>query len=142
MDSSHDEFFREHWDVNERIGHFGSPSNCVRKKPVENMMSGKAITRTIRGYFLTSSVLFTKRLSPVFPASFDQGNTQPGNDIYVNNIRDVSIQNGNINLDYSKEENDENTIINTDDQLSESEILCELYKIFKKETPKKQRNIF
>ena len=65
----------------------------------------------------------------MFPVSFDQNNTQPDNDIYVNNIRDATEKNGNINLHYSKEENDENTIINTDDQRSESEItlLGELY---------------
>ena len=81
--------------------------------------------------FLTSSALFTKFLSPIFPASFDQNNTPPDNDIYDNNIRDVSEENDNIDLDYSKKENDENTIINTDDQLSKSKIIVlgELYKI-------------
>ena len=72
--------------------------------------------------FLTSSALFTKLLIPIFPASFDQNNTPPDNDIYDNNIRDVSEENDNIDLDYSKEKNDENTIINIDHQLSESEI--------------------
>ena len=43
-------------------------------------------------------------------------------------------KNDNIDLDYSKEKIDENTIINTDEQLSESEItiLGELYKIIEK----------
>ena len=43
-------------------------------------------------------------------------------------------KNDNIDLDYSKEKNYENTIINTDDQLSESEIIIlgELYKIIEK----------
>ena len=78
--------------------------------------------------FVTSSALFTKFLSPIFPASFDQNNTPPDNDIYDNNIRDVSEENDNIDLDYSKEENDENTIINIDHQLSESEITIKNWK--------------
>ena len=43
-------------------------------------------------------------------------------------------KNDNIDLDYSKEKNDENTKINTDDRLSESEItiLGELHKIIEK----------
>ena len=66
----------------------------------------------------------------MFPASFDKTNTKPDNIIYDNNVRDVSEENDNIDLDYSEEENDENIIINTDDQLSESKIaiLSELYK--------------
>ena len=101
------------------------------------MMSGKAVTRAIRGHFFTSSALFIKLLSLTFSTSIDQNNTPPDNDISDNNIRDVSEENDNIDLDYFKEENDENTIINTDDQLSESEIttLCELYKIIGKNPP-------
>ena len=113
------------------------------KNAVEHMMSGKAVTRAIRGHFRTSSALFTKLISPIFQASFDQNNTQPDNDIYVNNTHDVSEENDNSDLDYSKEENDENKIINADDQLSEAEItsLGELYKITEK-SQKKQHNIF
>ena len=90
------------------------------------MMSGKIVTRAIRRHFITSSALFTKLLSWIIQVSFDQNNTQ-----LYNNIRDVSEENDNIDLDYSKKENDENTIINTDDQLSKSEIIVlgELYKI-------------
>ena len=104
------------------------------KNAVEHMMSGKAVTRAIRGHFRTSSALFTKLISPIFQASFDQNNNQHDNDIYVNNTRNVSEENDNSDLDYFKEENDEKTIINTDDQLSESEItiLGELYKIIEK----------
>ena len=102
------------------------------KNAVEHM-SGKTVTRAIWGHFLTSSALFIKLMSPLFQASFDQNNTQPDNDIYVNNTRDVSKENDNSDIDYSKDENDENTI-NTDDQLSESEItnFGELYKIIEK----------
>ena len=104
------------------------------KNAAEHMMSGKAVIRAIRGHFLTSSALFTKLISPIFQASFDQNNNQLDNDIYVNNTCNVSEENDNSDLDYSKEENDEKTIINTDDQLSESEItiLGELYKIIEK----------
>ena len=104
------------------------------KNPAEHMMSGKAVIRAIRGHFLTSSALFTKLISPIFQASFDQNNNQLDNDIYVNNTCNISEENDNSDLDYSKEENDEKTIINTDDQLSESEItiLGELYKIIEK----------
>ena len=124
-------------------GIFEALQTVYRKNSVEHMMSGKAVTRAIQGHFLMSSALFTKRISPKFPALFDQNNTQPDNDIYDNNIRDVSEENDNLDLDYSKEENDENRIINTDDQLSESEItiLNELYKITEK-IQKKQHNIF
>ena len=78
-------------------------------------------------------------MSPLFQASFDQNNTQPDNDIYVNNTRDVSKENDNSDIDYSKDENDENTI-NTDDQLSESEITIfgELYKIIEKKNKTKE----
>ena len=64
--------------------------------------------------------LFNKFLSPIFPASFDQNNTQPENNIYDNHVGDVTEENDKTDLDYPKEENDENTIINTDDELSES----------------------
>ena len=133
-------FFREHWDVNEKIRHFGSLSNCGRKKRCrthEWQSCKKNNSRTI------SSALFTKLISPIFQSSFDQNNTQPDNDIYVNNTHDVSEENDNSDLDYSKEENDENKIINADDQLSEAEItsLGELYKITEK-SQKKQHNIF
>ena len=124
-------FFREHWAVNEKIRHFGSLSNCGRKKRCrthEWQSCKKNNSRTI------SSALFTKLISPIFQASFDQNNNQLDNDIYVNNTCNVSEENDNSDLDYSKEENDEKTIINTDDQLSESEItiLGELYKIIEK----------
>ena len=101
------------------------------------MMSSKAVTRAIRGHFFTLSALFIKLLSPTFSTSIDQNNTPPDNDISDNNIRDVSEENDNIDQDYSKEENDENTIINTDDQLSESKIttLGEVYKIIEKNPP-------
>ena len=51
----------------------------------------------------------------------------------MNNTRDVSKENDNSDIDYSKEENDENTT-NTENQLSESEITIfgELYKIIEK----------
>ena len=101
------------------------------------MMSSKAVTRAIRGHFFTLSALFITLLSPTFSTSIDQNNTPPDNDISDNNIRDVSEENDNIDQDYSKEENDENTIINTDDQLSESKIttLGEVYKIIEKKPP-------
>ena len=123
--------------------HFGSPSNCVRKKRCVTHDEWQRYNKSNARTFLTSSALFTELLSPIFPASFDQNNTQPDNDIYVNNTRDASKKNYNIHLDYSKEENDENTIINTDDQLSESEItiLGQLYKIIEKKQSK-QHNIF
>ena len=107
------------------------------------MMSSKAVTRAIRGHFFTLSALFIKLLSPTFSTSIDQNNTPPDNDISDNNIRDVSEENDNIDQDYSKEENDENTIINTDDQLSESKIttLGELSKIIEKKNPRRN-NIF
>ena len=70
----------------------------------------------------------------MFPVSFDKTNTQPDYNIYDNNVCNVSEKNDNIHLDYSEEENDENTIINMDDQLSESKIpiLIELYKTIEK----------
>ena len=40
------------------------------KNAVEYLMIGKAATRAIRGHFITSSALFTKFLTPIFPASF------------------------------------------------------------------------
>ena len=54
---------------------------CTEKNAGEHMMSGEAVTRVIRGYFLTSSHLFTILLIQ-FSASFDQNNTQPDNNIY------------------------------------------------------------
>lgn len=63
----------------------------AEKKAVEDMMRGKAVTKAIGGHFFTSSVLFTKVLNPVSPALFGQNNTQPDNDIYQNNVREVSI---------------------------------------------------
>ena len=112
------------------------------KNALEYMMSGKAVTRAVREHFLTFSIFFTKLQSPKFPALFDQNNIPPDNAVYADNIRDVREENDNIDLDYSKEKNDENTIINADHQLSESEItiLGELYKIIKK--TQKQHNIF
>ena len=53
----------------------------------EYLMSSKAVTRTIRGNCTTSLAQFTKLLSPIFPASSNQSNTQPGNNIYENNVR-------------------------------------------------------
>ena len=46
----------------------------------------------------------------------------------------MSEENYNINLNYSEEKNDGNTIINTDNQLSKSEIatFSDLYKITEK----------
>ena len=46
----------------------------------------------------------------------------------------MSEENYNINLNYSEEKNDGNTIINTDNQLSKSEIatFSDLYKIIEK----------
>ena len=96
------------------------------------MISGKDATRTIREHFLTSSALFTKLQSPIFPALFYQNYTQPDDNFYDNNVRDASEEeNDNIDLNYSTEENDENAIINTN-QLSESEILSGLYKTTEK----------
>ena len=40
------------------------------KNAVEYLMIGKAATRAIRGHSITSSALFTKFLSPIFPALF------------------------------------------------------------------------
>ena len=59
----------------------------------------------------------------------------------MNNTRDVSKENDNSDIDYSKEENDENTT-NTENQLSESEITIfgELYKIIEKKTKNKRSN--
>lgn len=57
------------------------------KNVAEYLMSGKAVTRTIRGNCITSLAQFTKLLSPIFPASSNQSNTQPGNNIYENNVR-------------------------------------------------------
>ena len=51
---------------------------------------------------------------------FDKNNTQPDNNIYDNNVHNVSEENDNIDLDYSEKENDENTITHTDHQLSSS----------------------
>ena len=46
----------------------------------------------------------------------------------------MSEENYNINLNYSEEKYDGNTIINTDDQLSKSEVAAfsDLYKIIEK----------
>ena len=50
----------------------------------------------------------------------------------------MSEENYNINLNYSEEKNDGNTIINTDNQLSKSEIatFSDLYKIIEKNPEK------
>ena len=124
----------EHWNVNERIRHFGSPSNCELKKRSrthnEWQICNKSNSRTFSYVFSPIQLL-----SLIYPASFDQNNTQSDNDIYVSNICDVNEKkNDNIDLDYFKEKNNENTTINTDEQLSESEItiLGELYKIIEK----------
>ena len=42
-----------------------------------------------KNQFLISSTLFTKLLSSIFPASFDQNNTQPGSNIDDNDVLDV-----------------------------------------------------
>ena len=57
----------------------------------------------------------------------------------MNNTRDVSKENDNSDIDYSKEENDENTT-NTENQLNESEITIfgELYKIIEKKQKTKE----
>ena len=57
----------------------------------------------------------------------------------MNNTRDISKENDNSDIDYSKEENDENTT-NTENQLSESEITIfgELYKIIEKKQKTKE----
>ena len=134
---------RKHWDVNESIRQFGSPSKYARKKRCRAHDERQSFIKSnARPFFYVFSPAH-QIPSPIFPALFYQNNTQRENNIYDNNVRDVSEENGNIDLDYSEEENDENIIINTDDQLGEAKIaiLSELYKTIKKKKQKKQRNI-
>ena len=67
------------------------PQNACRKKSCRTNDEWQSCNKAIGGHFFTSSVLFTKVLNPVSPALFGQNNTQPDNDIYQNNVRDVSI---------------------------------------------------
>ena len=44
-------------------------STCYGINAIEHMMSGKAVSRALRGHFLATSALQTKLLTPLFPSS-------------------------------------------------------------------------
>lgn len=53
------------------------------RNAVEHMMSGKAVSRALRGHFLASSALTTKLLKPIFPTNYvNQAVPQAEDDIH------------------------------------------------------------
>ena len=67
---SHEEFLGSIGTLMKGSGISEALQTVYGKNAVEYLMIGKAATRAIRGHFITSSALFTKFLSPIFPASF------------------------------------------------------------------------
>ena len=87
MIPSYDEFLESIRTLLKGSGILEAFQTEYENNAAEYLMSGKAVTRTIRGNCTTSLAQFTKLLSPIFPASSNQSNTQPGNNIYENNVR-------------------------------------------------------